>query len=76
MTRGETVTGCTAGMSFCCKGLISIKKNNNAREITERLKFEGFYICLNILHFEVYANADTEAIAIAHLHICAVALMK
>ena len=45
-------------------------------KITERLKFQNFNICPNILHADTDANADADAggIAIALLHKSAVML--
>ena len=40
----------------------------NARKNTERLKFQDFNICPNILHAEADADADAGGIAIALLH--------
>ena len=73
LTRGATVTGCTPVVSLCCKGLyLYDKQNQNARKNTERLKFQDFNICPNILHADTDAdpdaNTDAGGIAIALLH--------
>ena len=66
-TRGATVTGCTPVISFCCKGFYMYDKQDwNARKNTERLKFQDFNICPNILHVD--ADTDADGIAIALLH--------
>ena len=35
---------------------------------TEKLKFQDFHICPNILHVDTNADADARGIAIALLH--------
>ena len=62
-------------VSFCCKGLYKYDKQSlKATKNTERLKFQDFNICPNILHVDVDAETDADAdaeaggIAIALLH--------
>ena len=58
-------------VSFCCKGLYLYDKQSlKATKNTERLKFEDFNICPNILHADADGDPDTDTngIAIALLH--------
>ena len=87
VTRGATVTGCAPVVSFFCKGLYYYDKQSlNATKNTERLKFQDFNICPNILHVDADVDASTDAdasmdadaggIAIALLHLSAGALKR
>ena len=54
-------------VSFCCKGIHKYDKQSwNARENTERLKFQDFNICPNIiLYVEGNTDLDTYSRGIA-----------
>ena len=43
-------------------------QSKNARKNTDRLKFQDFNICPNILHVDANADAEAGGIAIALLH--------
>ena len=53
-----TFSICATVISFCCKGLSYYdNQNDNVKQNTERLKFQDFNICLNILHVDPDADA-------------------
>ena len=58
-------------MRACRKLLLYDKQSENARRNTDRLKFQDFNICPNILHVDADTDADAnaEGIAIALLHL-------
>ena len=56
-TRGATVTGCAPVLIFCFKGLYKYNiQSLKATKNTERLKFQDFNICPNILHVDADAG--------------------
>ena len=68
-TRGTKVTRCAPVVRFCCKGLYLYDKQIlKATKKSERLKFQDFNICPNILYVDADAEADADGIAIALLH--------
>ena len=69
LTSGATVTGCTPVVSFCCKGLYKYDKQRlKATKNKERLKFQDFNLCPNILPVVADEDADAVGIGIALLH--------
>ena len=54
-----------ASRNLCFKRLYKYEKQSqNARKNTERLKFQDFNICPNILHVDADVDADARGVAI------------